>query len=131
MRTKPWEIAGSRWSVHEMVSDLSVDDLEHSRHVFMAAAAKYIAKKSEGPGLAGYKTQCFDGAGFDIGSQLKRREFEAVVTVLTADFQDHRHSFFDGDLTWLEFKCCGGDSDNLFVARYRLRGGSNNGLLVQ
>src|SRR5439155_19645665 len=99
--------------------------------LFMTLATKYVARESERSGLIRRKPYFLGGAGMDIGSQLKRRKLEPVAPVPTVDFQDHRHAFFDGDLTGLEFKSGGGEPDDLFVVRHSLRGGSNDGLLIQ
>ena len=95
-------------------TELFRDD-QCSVHLFVAVAAKYIAREAEFSCLVWRKTHAGDSAGLDIAAHLKFRQLEPVDPVFRGQFQNHGHPFFDGDRAGAERKILGRHADHLLA----------------
>src|SRR5262249_18827682 len=83
----------------------------------MAAAAEYIARKGECPGLIRGEVYPAYRAGLYIGPNLKIGQIEPVLNIFRRQFQHDRNALLDSDLRRAVFEFLQSHADHLFTCR--------------
>src|SRR5262245_38615908 len=87
----------------------------------MAFTAENVTDEGERAGLIRDEPYFFNHASLDLCAEVKLRQFESVMPVLTDQFQRDRHAFLNDDFARLELKRRSGNADDLLPIRVFFR----------